>query len=61
MIIHHVCSIVIYVHCTLQGIDIREMLAGASLMDDANRTTVVRNWLNLSFTRWHISIILMFG
>lgn len=27
----------------LQGIDIREMLAGASLMDEANRTTVVRN------------------
>ena len=26
----------------LQGIDIREMLAGASIMDDANRTTVVR-------------------
>ncbi|XP_048331849.1 glucose-6-phosphate isomerase 1, chloroplastic [Ziziphus jujuba] len=27
----------------LQAIDIREMLAGASLMDEANRTTVVRN------------------
>ncbi|PSS31592.1 Glucose-6-phosphate isomerase [Actinidia chinensis var. chinensis] len=27
----------------LQGIDIKEMLAGASLMDEANRTTVVRN------------------
>ncbi|KAK7845757.1 glucose-6-phosphate isomerase 1 [Quercus suber] len=27
----------------LQGIDIREMLAGASIMDEANRTTVVRN------------------
>ncbi|CAL5432147.1 unnamed protein product [Camellia sinensis] len=27
----------------LQGIDIKEMLAGASLMDKANRTTVVRN------------------
>ena len=25
-----------------QGIDIKEMLAGASLMDKANRTTVVR-------------------
>lgn len=25
----------------LQGIDIKEMLAGAALMDDANRTTVV--------------------
>ncbi|KAJ0024279.1 hypothetical protein Pint_08445 [Pistacia integerrima] len=27
----------------LQGIDIREMLAGASLMDEANRTTVLRD------------------
>ncbi|KAE9457355.1 hypothetical protein C3L33_10739, partial [Rhododendron williamsianum] len=27
----------------LQGIDIKEMIAGASLMDEANRTTVVRN------------------
>ncbi|KAH9756326.1 glucose-6-phosphate isomerase 1 [Citrus sinensis] len=27
----------------LQGIDVREMLAGASLMDEANRTTVLRN------------------
>ncbi|KAJ7005459.1 glucose-6-phosphate isomerase 1 [Populus alba x Populus x berolinensis] len=27
----------------LQGIDIREMLAGAALMDEANRTTVLRN------------------
>ncbi|KAF2291614.1 hypothetical protein GH714_026178 [Hevea brasiliensis] len=27
----------------LQGIDIREMLAGASSMDEANRTTVLRN------------------
>ncbi|KOM41795.1 hypothetical protein LR48_Vigan04g199300 [Vigna angularis] len=27
----------------LQGIDIREMLAGASLMDEANRSTVLRN------------------
>ncbi|KAK2992104.1 hypothetical protein RJ640_023487 [Escallonia rubra] len=27
----------------LQGIDIKEMLAGAALMDDANRTNVVRN------------------
>nr|GLL49024.1 glucose-6-phosphate isomerase 1, chloroplastic [Ipomoea trifida] len=27
----------------LQGINIREMLAGAALMDEANRTTVVRN------------------
>ncbi|KAJ7965794.1 Glucose-6-phosphate isomerase [Quillaja saponaria] len=27
----------------LQGIDIKEMLAGASLMDEANRTTVIRN------------------
>ncbi|KAG0455382.1 hypothetical protein HPP92_024674 [Vanilla planifolia] len=27
----------------LQGIDIREMLSGASLMDEANRNTVVRN------------------
>ncbi|KAH7567682.1 hypothetical protein JRO89_XS07G0119300 [Xanthoceras sorbifolium] len=27
----------------LQGIDIREMLAGASLMDEANRTTVIKN------------------
>lgn len=27
----------------LQGIDIREMLAGASLMDEANRCTVLRN------------------
>ncbi|OVA01804.1 Phosphoglucose isomerase (PGI) [Macleaya cordata] len=26
-----------------QGIDIKEMLAGASLMDEANRTTVVKN------------------
>lgn len=25
----------------LQGIDVREMLAGASLMDEANRNTVV--------------------
>lgn len=27
----------------LQGIDIKEMLAGAALMDEANRTTLVRN------------------
>ena len=27
----------------LQGIDIREMLASASWMDEANRTTVVKN------------------
>ncbi|KAL3845765.1 hypothetical protein ACJIZ3_003168 [Penstemon smallii] len=27
----------------LQGIDIREMLAGASLMDEANRTPIVKN------------------
>ncbi|CAI9116174.1 OLC1v1017258C1 [Oldenlandia corymbosa var. corymbosa] len=27
----------------LQGIDIKEMLAGAALMDEANRTTVVKN------------------
>ncbi|XXG86517.1 hypothetical protein AAC387_Pa11g1396 [Persea americana] len=27
----------------LQGIDVKEMLAGASLMDEANRTTVVKN------------------
>ncbi|KAF3663862.1 hypothetical protein FXO38_10414, partial [Capsicum annuum] len=26
-----------------QGIDIREMLAGAALMDEANRTTMVRD------------------
>jgi glucose-6-phosphate isomerase len=33
----------------LQGIDIREMLAGASLMDEANRSTVVRICLKYFF------------
>ncbi|XP_015169791.1 glucose-6-phosphate isomerase 1, chloroplastic-like isoform X1 [Solanum tuberosum] len=32
----------------LQGIDIREMLAGATLMDEANRTTVLYS----TTTRW---------
>ncbi|CAL9167108.1 unnamed protein product, partial [Musa hybrid cultivar] len=35
------CSSLIILRC--QGIDIKEMLVGASLMDEANRTTVVRN------------------
>lgn len=33
----------------LQGINIREMLAGASLMDEANRTTAVRICLKSLF------------
>lgn len=32
---------------SLQGINVREMLAGASLMDEANRTTVVSLWLSI--------------
>lgn len=38
---------VMYIQSFLQGIDIKEMLAGAALMDDANRTTVVISTLML--------------
>ncbi|KAI8014318.1 hypothetical protein LOK49_LG05G03080 [Camellia lanceoleosa] len=38
-----VMSAVGLLSAALQGIDIKEMLAGASLMDEANRTTVVRD------------------
>lgn len=33
---------------SLQGIDIKEMLAGAALMDDANKTILVRLFILLS-------------
>ncbi|CAL5384005.1 unnamed protein product [Camellia sinensis] len=38
-----VMSAVGLLSAALQGIDIKEMLAGASLMDEANRTTMVRD------------------